>query len=771
MRTVLLPGVLFAATLAFGSDLVEISPLTDRILLLHFDDGYVIHHGKGQKRSDEKVVVSPLDVVAASRPESYVVVSSDDPAYRNAFVTPTRVFRKSKGTDFAWFVDRWEGRAINDRPDHAKEHWIALVLPKPLKEGCRYTIRTLDLAKNGTSWPLRFEASKTRAESVHVNLIGYAPRAPKKFAYLYYWMGDGGGLDVAPLIGRPFRILDQATGKSVFAGKVRMRLPATNQETYHRSDSPPNGNFLNADVAECDFSAFVRPGRYVVSVEGVGCSFPFRIDGDVYREPFRTVARGLYHNRSGIALTRPYTEFERPAPHNPRLTPGFAGKLVYTTSRSIDWDAENGGKARLEAGFKGPLDAWGWYQDAGDWDGYETHLRVAQELLIAYEIAPRNFRDGELNIPESGNGVPDLLDEAAWLPRFCHRLRHELLAKKYGTGGIGLRVCGDDFGEDGEGVPSYLDVNRTWIVSGEDPASTYRYAGVAAHLAACLRLAKVKDPEGVDWEREARESYAWAAANTLPGDEPKVRAHRRYASSALLRLTGERDYADRFADDVSDVKADTKLIGEDAYGAFLYALGEPRATEPEFGVRVRAAVLHTAKESGIVTPSKRALRWGGDFTFPMLVGHQTTPLVLDVAVGYAVARRTNPALARRLLGTLYTTCDYFLGTNALNTTWVTGLGPRHPVHVFHLDAWYNGKGKPHPGVIPYGPWLKNRDAGIGPWDADWPNPTLYPPIDRWPGNERWYENRCAPMTNEFTIHQNIGPAAAIFGLLCAPGPR
>ena len=52
-------------------------------------------------------------------------------------------------------------------------------------------------------------------------------------------------------------------------------------------------------------------------------------------------------------------------------------------------------------------DTWGWYQDAGDWDSYETHLRVAQELLLAYEMRRRNFRDGELNIPESGNGVPD----------------------------------------------------------------------------------------------------------------------------------------------------------------------------------------------------------------------------------------------------------------------------------------------------------------------------------------------------------------------------
>ena len=41
-------------------------------------------------------------------------------------------------------------------------------------------------------------------------------------------------------------------------------------------------------------------------------------------------------------------------------------------------------------------------------------------------------------------------------------------------------------------------------------------------------------------------------------------------------------------------------------------------------------------------------------------------------------------------------------------------------------------------------------------------------IDQWPGNERWFDNRCAPMTSEFTVHQNNCYAAAAFGWLCAP---
>jgi hypothetical protein len=394
--------------------MVGVLPLTDRVLMLHLDEGYVIHHRRGMARSDERVVASPLDTAAASRPETYHVRSAGDPAYATP-LAPVSVGRKSKGTDFAWFVDRWEsGHAVNTRPDHAKEHWLYLGLPTPLRPGKTYTVSTGSLAGNGGEWTVVFDPARTRSEAEHVNLFGYAPKAPRKYAYVYHWMGDGGSLDLRPYQGRTFRLLDHATGVTAFAGTLAFRARASNPETSHKGDSSPDGNFLKADVYECDFSRFATPGQYRLAVDGVGVSFSFRIDADVYREAFRTVARGLYHNRSGIALEAPYTEFTRPAPHNPRLTPGFAGKLIYTTVRYTEWGSEGGNAKDLLAHAKGPIDSAGWYQDAGDWDSYGTHLRVAQELLLAYELAPRNFRDGELNIRETSQNCGRASMRAAW---------------------------------------------------------------------------------------------------------------------------------------------------------------------------------------------------------------------------------------------------------------------------------------------------------------------------------------------------------------------
>jgi hypothetical protein len=354
------------------------------------------------------------------------------------------------------------------------------------------------------------------------------------------------------------------------------------------------------------------------------------------------------------------------------------------------------------------------------------------------------------------------------------------MAKGWGSGGVGLRVAGDAFGSD-EGTTadgkkvargSWEDTDRIWMVSGEDPWSTYRYAGAAAHLAYAYQLAGVRrDPNGVDWEKEAREAYAWAQANTRKTDETAMRGSlrypRAYAAACLFRLTGEERYESRLAADTQWIKADTLLADEAAYGPCVYALGGGKAERrAELLQRLRSATLFTADQVVLSSSCKRALRWGGDFYMPMLIGQQTTPLVLPGAVACTLTRSSDPDRARRYLAALYTTCDYFLGCNSLNQTWVTSLGPRYPTQVFHLDAWYNGRGRLHPGLIPYSPWRKDKEQGAGPWDHAWPYQTLHPGIDAWPGNERWFSNRCSPMGSEFTIHQNIGPAAAIFGFLC-----
>jgi len=753
---------------------VEVLPLTDRIVLVHFSDGYVIHSTRGQPFGNETVVNSPLNTNLASAPGTWQITCTNDSNYAQP-QHPVRVGRKSKGTDFAWL----------NAPSWTLEHWLYLVLPNAMHHGATYIINSGSLATNGSMWSLTFNEATARSEAVHVNQIGYAPIAPQKYAYVFHWAGDLGGIDFSNYTGHAFHLINQQTGATNFTGPLAYRAAYTNVDTGSAGQTL-NNNFEGSDVYQCDFSSFTNSGAYVVEVDGIGCSFPFQVGPDVYRPAWFTTVRGLYHNRSGIALTAPYTTWLRPAPHNPVLTPGFTNKLFYSTNRYMEWGSEGGSSNTLLAGFKGYLHSAGWYQDAGDFDSYVNHLIIPLTLLFVYEVAPQNFRAGELNLPESTNGLPDILNEAGWLPRFCYRLRHELMTNGWSTGGLGLRIAGDAFGTDT--VPpstcngSWQDTNRLWAASGADPWSTYFYAGVCAHMAYCLSLAGASDPQGINWLDEATNAYAWAQGNTLPGDNTNSNSRipcplsylRAYAAAGIFRMTGNANLQSQFESDIPQSSFNNWCWdqGFQSYPVMIYALagGQFNASyDPAYLAWARSSLVTSANNNWLAfTCNQRACRWGGNYYFPMLVGQQTTPNIVEGIVCYAVAQKLGQsATATNYLGNLYTTADYFLGCNAANTTWVTGLGSRHPNQVFKLDCFALGY---HDGLVPYGPWVTDNTNYSGMWvtDHNYADQTDYPPgaTPNWPGNECWNNNRWSPLSSEFTISQNTAPTAALFGFLC-----
>ena len=479
-RNSLIIALLLIASLAQASDVIGVRPLTDKIIMVHFDDGFATYHKAGESRGNESVTIQPLNMNLADELTTYSITSPDDPDFSDP-LNPSGVSRKSKGTEFTWICE-WSSAAngcVNSADDHAKEHWVYLNLPFAMKPGKTYIVNSGSLAKNGRKWVLKYDIAKARSEAVHVNLLGYDPLAPSKYGYVYHWMGDGGGLSLDEYKNNEFHLINRATGSVAYTGSIAFRKAANNKETTQAGDTP-DSNFLGAEVYECDFSDFTTEGDYVLAIDGIGCSMPFKIKSDVYRDAFYTSVRGLYHNRSGIALEAAHTDFTRPAPHNPSITPGFQGRLKYTKSRFVDWKDENHSsddKSTIEAEILGELPTWGWYQDAGDWDGYFSHMRVPALLMFTYELSPENYVDGELTIPESGNGLPDMLDEAGWLVRYFQRTRQLIMDKGYGSGGIGARVAGDWFGHDtgtqNVGTPSYKDIERDWIVSGEDPFTTF----------------------------------------------------------------------------------------------------------------------------------------------------------------------------------------------------------------------------------------------------------------------------------------------------------
>src|SRR3954471_6423120 len=147
-----------------------------------------------------------------------------------------------------------------------------------------------------------------------------------------------------------------------------------------------------------DFSALRQNGTYVIYVPGIGDSYPFRIGNDVNKEAATAVLKGFYYIRSSVPLDEKYAgKWHRPAGHPDTAV------LVHPSAASVKRPA---GTVISTPG--------GWY-DAGDYNKYVVNSGITTgTLLAAYEDFPEYFSQLSTNIPESGNDVPDILDEALY---------------------------------------------------------------------------------------------------------------------------------------------------------------------------------------------------------------------------------------------------------------------------------------------------------------------------------------------------------------------
>jgi len=734
-----------------ASDMTDILPLTDKIIMLRFDDGYIEHYGYHQ--TDEACVTYnyPLDITLAANPASYLISSPDDPAYFNP-ANPVLVGRKSKGHDFSRKC-LWTGSICDN--DYISEHFLYLELPHPMQDGKIYVINIGDLAYNKAADSLVFDVKKARSEAIHVNQAGYYPGAARKYAYVSHWMGDMGPLDLDSYSGVAFDLIDLSTGNSVYSGILVQRLDLETSIQPDLPGQPENRQYFSmSDVWECDFSEFKNPGEYVVSVEKIGCSYPFEINEAIYREAFYHTCRQLYHNRTGIALEIPYTEWTRPRTCHP--DDGYI-QFKYSNSRWIDWNGtENGNSDEVLAAVDTSvhLKPWGWYQDAGDWDGYYSHTSIPRYLMTAFELASENFADGELSIPESGNGIPDILDEASWLIHYLDRTRGPL-------GGVAGARIHPDFEEIGDGIPSWEDT-RNWIISGEDYVTTFTFAGLCAQYAYCLKMAGL-DTLADNYFTKAEDSFEWANTHFENGDD--LYNSRFYAAAWLYKFSGINTYQNIFKIDFNLISTKSYASENREWAIWAY-ITTSQSNIDNNQKQACMTIARSIADNDVVDPaSKRSFRVGFNWTYPILVGQATTPMVMPALVMFKLTGE------EKYLTASLTSCDYYLGGNPLNLLWMTGFGDNRVKQVLHLDTWFSNRKEMIPGIIPYGPtyngWIQNN----GPWSSDFALERIYPDQSYWPPHETWFENRYCPPTNEFTVHQNSAPAAAIYGILCNKWPE
>jgi hypothetical protein len=114
-------------------------------------------------------------------------------------------------------------------------------------------------------------------------------------------------------------------------------------------------------------------------------------------------------------------------------------------------------------------------------------------------------------------------------------------------------------------------------------------------------------------------------------------------------------------------------------------------------------------------------------------------------------------------------CDYYLGGNPLNMTWLTGLAEKSPTDLLHVEARrrWGPQGLPTPeGIVPYGPAAYSHSSqGWCAVTATAQN-TCYPAYSNWSIAELWFEWPAIVCNNEYTVHQMQGPAIFAYSALC-----
>ncbi len=691
-----------------------------------------------------------IDLTRLADPSGIAVTSPDDPAFTSP-VQPKRIGRRST-LDF-YLPNGWPWR-------HFDNHLVFIELPIPMKPGRQYRI---DLAAKAGAAVVCGETTATVTlndrislnPAIKVNQIGYLPDATK-YAYLGLWLGNMGACDLSGvttafevrdarshavvLTGAPtlrrratFRLVD---GKQVPVTPPRAGTKAEGPETVYKQD------LSYEDVWQVDLSALRTPGHYYLALPGVGRSYEFSVAADVYAVPFATVMSGLYHQRCGIELGAPCSQIWRAACH--RGTTEYSTATLDTAKdiRSLATFATDGKKH----------DLFGGHHDAGDWNP-RAHLDVAKGLLLAWELNPTAFSDGQLNIPEKSNGIPDILDEARWALDLWSRLQDP-------DGGVHEYV--ESEGDPRDGDAPETDTLREFAYA-PTARGSYAFAAVSAQAAMAWKTAgQGKEADG--FLARSRKAWDWAEAH----DGAAAADQRAEAAAALFRATGETVFDTAFR--AASVLAQTPSADLSQYGKYdqLYAsfhyLRAAKA-DPVLKATLAAAFERTFADwkRAAETTTYRHMR---SPYAPSSWGTGGLPVWPEVPAMTSVVA-TDPAVRTAARDWLRFTDDFSLGCHPMNLVFTVGLGQRYVTSAFSHLMRTTPPGL-IPGLISNGPG-GHFNAGEAPGQsmAKWPAQSLYPP-GPWPVLYMYGEDT-APGMNEGIVANQVKVALA-YALFLPPHP-
>lgn len=453
------------------------------------------------------------------------------------------------------------------------------------------------------------------------------------------------------------------------------RLVDSDGRTVLEKDATSLKNDENSgdSIALVDFSEIDKPGRYYFIDSNGQKSCTFSISEKPYGNLFYDAVKMFYFQRCGIALEEKY-----------------AGKFTHRACHTA--------KVSLLKNPSVSFECCGGWHDAGDYGRYVTAGAVAvAHLLYSYEISPSSF-ELDLNIPESGNGIPDILNECRYELDWFLKMQND-------EGGV-YHKC--------------TSMHHTAFVMPEDdplnfivtPVTSLATADFAGVCALASRIYAKHDPEYAERLRKASlRAYEWLVKNpSLIYENPEECTtgtygdwcdadERLWAYAELYRLTEDKMFLNGLTD-LLNIQINLTALGWSDVGGFA-AFSVLTAPDGLYSKDIYTKFKQSwIDEAERLTEVSEGNAYGIAF-HPFNFGWGSNMGVLLNAMILSFAHRLTGKT--KYLNAAISQLDYILGRNTMDTSYVTGYGEKAFKNPHNRPTAADGIDEPIPGYVSGGP--------------------------------------------------------------------
>jgi len=496
-------------------------------------------------------------------------------------------------------------------------------------------------------------------QNIRFNQVGYYPKSIKEFV-------------VADYEATSFNILNEK-GKIVFEG-----------ELVNKGRWDTSGEHIRLG----DFTRLSRAGNFMIQLNTGITSAPFQIAPWIYETALHAAIKSFYFQRASMAIEEQYGGiYKRASGHPDDIC------LFHPSSGKEEGTLNSSG---------------GWY-DAGDYGKYVVNAAITvAQMLNLIEMVPKAVASDDLNIPESGNGIRDLLDE----------IRYELdwvMSMQDEDGGVYHKLTALTFGP--FIMPEAYDLDR--YVIGKGTTSSLNFAAVMTQAS---RVYADIDP--VFSSRaliSAERAWDWALANdSIPFRNPED------------VVTGE--YGDDiFSDDFYWAAAELSISTEnESYleALMLYDQAYEHQITNSWKFFIRNMGFHTLlineKNTDELTVKHLALSDEilakiNSIPYGISIDHfewGSNSDVLNQAMILCIAHHLTGE--QKYLDGAIRNIDYIFGKNATAYSFLTGFGSKQVMFPHHRPSGADAIDEPVPGFILGGPNKDKQDSQFVEYASDYP---------------------------------------------------